>query len=137
MEPITLSVALGLGVLYRKWSDKHPDARKRKRTDEKFDRVLPASWEQLLEIDTLARMAADRDGRNLDHVLREYGMFTYAGGRTRTMVRKDVTRAEADKIARKIRKREGVSAPVPTDDDRERFRQGRDPLQRRSDEEDF
>ena len=135
MEPITLGIAAAVGVVYRAARDRTPEAKlaRQRRKDRRRDRVLPASWEQWAEIDGLASVVAHRDDRASDHVLREYGAFTYAAGRTRTMVRKDLTRREAERVIRRLRKYERVTL----DPDRARFERERDPLEPREDEEPF
>lgn len=131
MEPISLTLAALCGVGVRAYRNRHPSDRRQ--ADKRADTVLPASWEQLAEINGLAYIVATRDDRHVDHVLDEYGVFTYAGGRTRTMVRKQLTRSEANKVIARIKKRERVTF----DPNRDAFIGARDPLAPRPDEEPF
>ena len=135
MDPITLAAAaFAAGVIYRRFHPADPEsvARDQLRKDKGRDRVLPASWEQECDIEYLARQVADRDGRDRDHVLCQYGAFTYAAGRTRTMIRKRLTRREAKRIIARIQKRERVELG-----ERPTYDRDFDPLKPRDDEEAF
>lgn len=141
MEPITIGVAMGLGVLWRKLSDRDPRLRRVKiaKQDREADRVLPAGWAQLSEIDDLAHVVAARDNRDPEHVLCQYKVYTYAGGTIGTMIRRNLTRTEAARIIKRIRKGERVDLDAvdpDTEAKREEFRK-RGPLDPRDDEEAF
>lgn len=137
VEPITLTAIAGLGMLARRIKRNRADSqRRRARRDRGADRVLPASWDQVSQIETMAHEAAGKTDRDADHVLLEYGAYTYAAGRSRTMIRKRLTRREAADIIARMREREHVTGNPDRKAWRERANEN-DPLTPREDEEDF
>ena len=108
-----LVLAFAAGVYYRRHSVMSGAARAR--SDRRADRVLPASWEQLADLDCLAGHVAQHDGRASDQVLAQYGAYTYARGTPGAgMVRRKLTRAEASRITEEIKRTEGVKLEAPT-----------------------
>jgi hypothetical protein len=138
VEPVTITagIAFVLGAAYRRARGKAAGTTRR---DRRADRVLPASWEQESDIYALAEMVARRDDRHADHVLAQYGAFTYDHGRAMNgprpgMKRRRLTRRDAGRVIARMMREENVKLDKP---DRERFKRGADVLARRDDEEDF
>ena len=102
-------LAFAAGVAYRRLAP----ASQAKR-DRQADRVLPASWTQVLDLESLAGQVAERDGRDRDHVLAQYGAFTYARGRARGMTRLPLTRASANAMITRLKRAEGVELETPS-----------------------
>jgi hypothetical protein len=101
-----LIAAFALGVAWRLTHPVDP-AKRTAELDKRHSRMLPATFEQVCEIDVLAYRAAELTGRHRDHVLAQYGAFTYKGG-GRTMNRKRLKYVEAESILAALRRDFGV-----------------------------
>lgn len=135
VEPISAAIVGGcyaIGVaLGRKRNDPKGGDERTAKKDKQLRRVMPASFDQMMDLDTLAAVAASKSGRDKDIILAQYGVYTMRGG-GRTMTRKQLKMVEADQVIAQLRKDFDISLdPDRSDWDKPRdtgLRPGEEPF---------
>lgn len=111
VEPISAMVVgtcYALGVAYRRHEGPEAESKRQRKLDKRRKRTMPATLDQVLALETLARLAGRKDGRPYELVLVQYGAYTYGGG-GRTMNRKQLKYVEAERMIDRIKREHGVS----------------------------